>query len=244
MCLGRVPKSRRATSSLLLPASGGANGSSLLDKIRAESKNFVEENKSEHLVNAVHAHSKPRYSMQSTASETTTDDDYDNRSSKRASSLSTADWSIASLSIDESGPKSILKSASASTPKKTKEKSVQFGQVHTRSFNLRMGDTTNCPCLNHGPPLILCNTYVDRPPRRVSSFDAHCGSADPLSADQRRTILMERFGYTLREIMDGEHAIRVAKIHESKHNHRHHKMIPQVKLVKGIKAKLLAARAG
>ena len=181
--------------------------------------------------------------MQSTASDTstTTDDDYDSRNSKRASSLSTSDSSITS-SIDESRPKSILKSESASTPNSEK-KSVQFGHVHTRSFDLRMGDTSNCSCLNSGPPLILSNTYVDKPPRRVSSFDAHCGSADPLSAEQRRTILIERFGYTLREIMDGEHAIRVAKINEAKHSH-HHKMIPQVNLVKGFKKKLLAARAG
>lgn len=179
--------------------------------------------------------------MQSTASETTTDDDYDNSISKRASSVSTSDSSIAS-SIDESRPKSILKSESASTPNSEK-KSVQFGHVHTRSFDLRMGDTTNCYCVNSGPPLILSNTYVDKPPRRVSSFDAHCGSADPLSAEQRRTVLIERFGYTLREVVDGEHAIRVAKINEAKHSH-YYKMIPQVNLVKGIKKKLTAARAG
>ena len=44
--------------------------------------------------------------------------------------------------------------------------------------------------------------------------------------------------------MDGEHAIRVAKINEAKHTRHQHKMIPQVNLVKGIKKKLLAARAG
>ena len=73
MCVGGVPKSRRATCSLLLPASGGAND--LLDKIRAESKkNFFEENGREQQENAVHsAAHKPRYSMQSTASDTTTD---------------------------------------------------------------------------------------------------------------------------------------------------------------------------
>ena len=180
--------------------------------------------------------------MQSTASDTTINDDYGNRNSKRVSSVSTSDSSIASSSIDESRPKSILKSEFTSfhNPKK---KSVQFGHVHTRSFDLRMGDTTNSACLNSGPPIILSNTYVDKPPRRVSSFDAHCGSADQLSALQRRTILIENFGYTLREIMDGEHAIHVAKINEAKHSH-HHKMIPQVSLVKGIKKKLLAARAG
>jgi len=236
------------TFSLFLPATGAGKESLLLDRTKAGTKNlFEEEDQTELPVQDAVAFTKQRLSMQPA-----NNDDNTNTTTRtsRTCSLSTTDKE-SSVNDDSSSSltslTSILKTEESASnhQNQTHEKTVRFGHVHTRSFDIRMGDTTNCSCLTRGPPLVLSNSYVVRPPRLVSSFDARCGKADPLSAEERRALLIENFGYTLREILNAEHDIVVARHLEHKHRNRHTKsMMPQIKLVSGIKKKLAAARAG
>ena len=141
--------------------------------------------------------------------------------------------------------KALVKNGVEKNEKRSSNKSVRFDAVNVRVYGCMMGDATNSYC-GSGPPIILSNgCHVELPAVTLDEYEYEASSFEkrsavrtprgevtrvedvasssssscryaPLTAAQRRRILMDRWGYSFREVMERERQINAVKARECK----------------------------